>query len=88
MSAIYRNAEQLQSEIDATQTLITRVTEAITALTIGGVDMYQLDTGQTRTYVQKARLPALRELLAFLDNRLSTLQAKLCGASVIGRPGH
>lgn len=87
MNATCRDTEWLEARVAATKTLIENIEAAITALTVGGVDMYQLDTGQTRTMVQKARVPALRELLAFHENRLATLNAKLRGASVIGRPG-
>lgn len=50
------------------------------------VTLYQLDTGQTRTYVQRAQLAnfvASYERMLVLE---STLNARVCGATRVGRP--
>jgi hypothetical protein len=86
MSALCRDTEWLEEQIAAVKTQIIATRSAITSAVTGGVDMYQLDTGQTRTYVQKNRLPALRQLLQELQNELAVLQVKLCGGSIVGVP--
>lgn len=75
----------LDERIERTKSLIVIYEDAIGALA-GGAQMYQLDTGQTRQLVQKANLATLRDTLSELENRLSTLQARRCGAGACGRP--
>lgn len=55
---------------------------AIDALTIGGVQMYQLDTGQTRQMVTKMNLSGLNAALNSTLNRVATLQARLGGCGI------
>lgn len=83
MSAI--DDDWLDQRIERTKTLIINYEAAIDALA-GGAQMYQLDTGQTRQLVQKANLASLRGTLDELENRLSTLEARKCGAGSHGRP--
>ncbi len=56
---------------------------AIDALTIGGVQTYQLDTGQTRQLVTKMNLTSLNTVLQSTLNRVATLEARLVGCNVI-----
>jgi hypothetical protein len=56
---------------------------AIDALTIGGVQMYRLSTGQTDQMVTKMNLTSLHTVLQSTLNRVATLQARLGGCGVI-----
>ena len=55
---------------------------AIDALTIGGMQMYQLDTGQSRQMVTKLNLTGLNTALNSTLNRVATLQARLGGCGI------
>ena len=60
--------------------------DAALALGIGGVQSYELDTGQTRQRVTKLDLPAIQKTIESLYNRCATLEARRTGAgTVIGR---
>jgi hypothetical protein len=78
--------EWLEARIAKTKEMIEATEEAILALE-SGAQSYHLDTGQTRQIVTKAQLSQLRNALNALDNRLATLQARLCGGHVHGVPG-
>lgn len=80
------DAKWLQERIAKTKELIIAYEDAIAALA-GGAVQYTLDTGQTRQVVQRAQLGEMRAMLDSLENRLSTLCARLSGASFYGRPG-
>lgn len=77
----------LQARIDKTKLLIEAYEDAILALSTDGIFQYSLDTGQTRQMVTKQQLGSLRLQLESLENRLATLQARLCGGSVYVKPG-
>jgi hypothetical protein len=49
------------------------------------VQSYTLDTGQSRQTVNRSQLSEIRTLLNSLYNRLSTLEARLNGASIAAR---
>ena len=87
MSAICRDTAWILERIAKKKALIGELEDQISALTTGGVDMYQLDTGQTRSYVQKQRLTSLQASLTQAEADRAALEAKLYGASVVGRPG-
>lgn len=78
--------EWLEERIAATKTAIVAYEEAILALSTGA-QSYSLNTGQTTQSVQKVQLPSLINTLQSLENRLATLNARLCGGSAIVRPG-
>lgn len=79
--------EWLEARVTATQTTIVAIEGAIDAL-MTGAQSYTLDTGQTRQVVTKANLTELRNSLAYYENRLATLEQRLCkSARIIGRPG-
>lgn len=78
--------EWLDARIARTKELIVKYEDAIDALS-SGAQMYSLDTGQTRQMVTKAQLAQLRTQLESLENRLSTLVARKCGASTRVIPG-
>lgn len=84
MSVITR--EWLEARVTATKALIVAYENAILALA-GGAQSYSLDTGQTRQTVTKADLGSLRLQLNELENRLSVLDARLCGAGTNVVPG-
>lgn len=77
----------LQERIAATEALIVVYEDALTALVTGGIQRYNLDTGQTRQDVTKIDVPKLNAQLDGLYNRLATQQARLDGSGVtIVRP--
>lgn len=84
MSVITR--EWLEARVTATKAMIIAYENAILALA-GGSQSYSLDTGQTRQTVTKADLGSLRLQLNELENRLSVLDARLCGAGTNVVPG-
>lgn len=67
--------------------LIEKYDDALLALGTGGVQQYQLDTGQTRMLVTKANITSLTTTRDALLNEVSTLQARVYGAGVRGVPG-
>jgi hypothetical protein len=70
-------SDQLESD----KRLVVAIQAAITALTIGGVSNYRLNTGQTDQMVTKLSLPGLNTVLNSTLNRIATLQARIgdCG---------
>lgn len=78
----------IQERITATKALIVAYEDALTSLgDNGAIESYTLDTGQSRTTVTRADIPRLNTMLNSLYNRCATLQARLSGASITGRPG-
>lgn len=73
--------EWLEQRIARTREQIIAIDDAIVALE-GGMFSYSLDTGQSRQTVTRHNLASLKETLLALENRLATLQARLCGAGV------
>lgn len=67
------------ARIEAKKAQIAAYDLAITALATGA-QSYRLNTGQTDQMVTKANLSSLRATLASLENDLSTLDARVCGA--------
>lgn len=80
------DSEFLQQRIDATKAQIIAYEDAVTALSLGGVQVYSLDTGQSKQTVTRLNLGTLTQTLDSLYNRLATLQARLNGGSVLVRP--
>lgn len=78
----------LQARITATKAQIIAYETAIDAIVAGGIQAYDIDTGQTVQKVTKLNLAATQRTLDSLDNRLATMQARLDGSGVVtGRPG-
>ncbi len=71
----------IEARITKTKALIVKYEDAIDALSIGGASSYSLDTGQTRQQVTKQDISKLTDVLNSLENRVSTLEAKLGKAS-------
>jgi hypothetical protein len=69
-------------QLAAAKLSAVRIQAAIDALTIGGVQSYQLDTGQTRQLVTKMNLTSLNTVLQSTLNRVATLQARLGGCGI------
>lgn len=60
---------------------------AITALVTGGAQSYTLDTGQSKQQVTKLDLDKLQAILASLENKVVTLEARCNGSyRTYGRP--
>lgn len=77
----------LRDRITATKAEIIIYEDAVTAIGVGGVQSYTLDTGQSRQTVTKLNLTELRKALDSLYNRLVILEARLNGGnSVTVRP--
>jgi len=70
-------------QLAAAKISAAQIQAAIDALTIGGVQSYQLDTGQTRQLVTKFNLPGLNSVLNSTLNRIATLQARIGGCGTI-----
>jgi hypothetical protein len=81
------DSEWIKARIAKTKELIEAYEDAILQLSTGA-QSYHLDTGQTRQVVTKAQLSQLRNALNGLENRLATLQARLCGGHVHVMPGY
>jgi hypothetical protein len=78
----------LTARIDATKALIIAYEGAVLALGVsGGVESYELDTGQDRQRVTRSSVPALNRMLDGLYNRLATLEARVYGGAITMRPG-
>ena len=74
--------------IIATKALIVAYEDAVQALgDNGGIQSYTLDTGQSRQVVTRADIPGLNRMIDSLYNRCATLEARLSGATINGRPG-
>ncbi len=69
-------------QLAAAKASAAAIQAAIDALTIGGVQTYQLDTGQTRQLVTKMNLTSLNTVLQSTLNRVATLQARLGGCGI------
>jgi hypothetical protein len=69
----------LQNQVTETETLITAYNAAIIALTTGGVQSYNLNTGQTTQTVTNLNIKDLNDALDGLYNRRATLKARLYG---------
>jgi len=80
------NAEWYAERISKTRCLIEKYEDAISALS-SGVLTYMLDTGQSRQTVTKQDVDKLMAALSSLENRLATLEARVCGGSVNVIPG-
>lgn len=76
----------LQEQIDSTKAQILAYQGAVTAIATGGAQSYTLDTGQSRQTVTKLDLLDLQKTLAALYNQLSTLCARMNGASTLVVP--
>lgn len=76
----------IKERIERTKELILVYEEAIAVLS-SGAQSYSLDTGQTRQSVTKAQMSQLKNMLEYLENRLTTLQARLGCARVHVKPG-
>lgn len=74
------DAAFIADRITATKAQIIASEEAVLALTVGGVESYMLDTGQTVQKVTKVSLPALQKVINSLYNRCTTLEARLNGS--------
>ncbi len=77
----------LQQQIDRTKAQIDAYNDAILALTAGGHQSYQLDTGQSTQRVTRLELDTLQKQLDALYNRLVVFEARRNGSGVMhGRP--
>jgi hypothetical protein len=81
MSVIDR--EWLEARISKTKELIEAHEDALLALTVGGVQQYSLNTGQTQQTVTKTNIGSLRAAIGMLENRLKQLEGDLCGTGVV-----
>jgi hypothetical protein len=76
------------ARIEATKAAIVAYEGAVLALGVnGGVESYEIDTGQDRQRVTRASTPSLNRTLDGLYNRLATLEARLYGGAITLRPG-
>jgi len=73
----------IQARIDATKLQIVAYEDAALALGTGGVQSYQLDTGQTDQRVTKLDLGMIQKTIDSLYNRCATLEARLNGSGTV-----
>ena len=74
-------------QLTKAKALAAALFDAITALSIGGIQSYELDTGQTKQRVTKLDLTALQTQLDSVLNLVATLEARVNGSGVVtGRP--
>jgi len=76
----------IQGRIDATKLQIVALEDALLDLASGVILSYTFDTGQTRQTVTKNDVSSINRVINSLYNRCATLDARLNGAGVIGRP--
>ena len=81
------DSDWYEARIERTKALIVAHEDAIEALTVGGMQSYSMDTGQTRTSVTRAQLGSLRTSLEALEDRLEGYLSRCNGGGVIGQPG-
>lgn len=72
----------IEERIAKTKELIIAYEDALLALGTGGVQSYSLNTGQTQQMVTKANVASMKNMLAVLEARLASYQARLCGGAV------
>jgi hypothetical protein len=76
-----------QDRLVKTLELINIYDAAITAIVTDGAQQYTLDTGQSRQVVTKLDIASLQRILAHLENKYVTLQARCQGRfRTHGRP--
>lgn len=73
----------LTVQIDAVQQTILAQNAAILALSVGGVQSYSIDTGQSKQTVTRVNLTELRKSVDSLTNQLVTLVARRDGSGVL-----
>lgn len=76
----------IQDRITATKAQIIAYETAAEQLAAGTIQTYTLDTGQSRQTVTKFELATLQRVIDQLYNRCATLEARLNGGTVTGRP--
>ena len=77
------NSDFLQERIAATRALIIAWETALANLALGNIQMYSMDTGQTKNTVTKLNLATLNAGLDGLYNRCATLEARATGSGVV-----
>lgn len=77
----------IEERIAAKKAQIVAFDNAITVLSVGGVQSYRLMTGQTDQMVTRANISSMRDTISQLENDVATLEARLCGAGHYSQPG-
>jgi len=80
------DAAFLRTRITATKAQIIALEDAMLALIAGTILSYSLDTGQSVQKVTKQDIDKVEAVIASLDNRCATLEARLNGGTVTARP--
>lgn len=76
-----------QERLEKAMTIVADLEDAITALTDGSIQSYQLDSGQTRTLVTKQQMSPMYLALSRAEERVARLEARVCGAGARVFPG-
>jgi hypothetical protein len=76
-----------EAQVATLKAQIVALQQVATQIMAGGIQSYQLDTGQTRTLVTRINVSALFDEIRKLQNELQTLDAYLNGASFHMIPG-
>lgn len=81
------DSEYLLQRAAAIKAAIVALETQRLAIMTGGVQSYQLDTGQTRTLVTRMNVGVLTDEINKLENQLRMLDAQLNGAATRVIPG-
>jgi hypothetical protein len=73
----------LLSRVEAIKAKIIAYGEAADGLESGSIQSYELETGQTRQKVTLANIKTLEDAITSLENKLVTLEARLCGTGAV-----
>jgi len=70
-----------ENRLEKAQAHVEELEAAISGLLDGSIQTYQLDTGQSRTLVSKQQMSPMYLALQRAENRVASLEARVCGAS-------
>lgn len=71
-----------KKRLEATEAQIEQIETAITAITVGGLQSYSINTGQSTQSVTRASLKSWQDALDQLYSRRDVIRARLYGDGV------
>lgn len=76
-----------EQRLEKAMAQVVELEEAISGLLDGSIQTYQLDTGQSRTLVSKQQMSPMYLALQRAENRVASLEARVCGTGSRIVPG-
>ena len=76
----------IQARITATKLAIVAYEDALLAFATSNTQSYTLNTGQTQQSVTRADIGKINNIIASLENRCATLEARLNGGTTMVTP--